>query len=182
VEANASHDLSEPVSLDEVGRRMGTRGVRFTPQRRAVAETVLQSVQPMTAIQIHDAARALRPELGLMTVYRTLELLADSGVVRRVHGDQHCEAFVSTGLEHGHTVVCTNCGRAVEFSHCSIDALAAAAAAETGFTIDRHFLQFSGLCPECRLLQKQSGAADAGAGDDGEGAGIPARPGAETEG
>jgi Fur family transcriptional regulator, ferric uptake regulator len=147
----ASRDLEEPISLDEVGRRLAARGVRVTPQRRAVAVTVLESTQPMTAIQIHDAARVLRPELGLMTVYRTLELLADVGVVRRVHGDQHCEAFVSTGLEHGHTVVCTRCSRAVEFGHCSIETVASAAAEETGFTIESHFLQFSGLCPDCRL-------------------------------
>lgn len=155
-----SPDLQRAITLDEVRRRLSTRGVRSTPQRLAVAQTVLESGQPMTAIQIHDAARGLRPELGLMTVYRTLELLADVGVVRRVHGEEHCEAFVSAGLEHGHTVVCTSCSRAVEFSHCSIETLADAAAVETGFTISSHFLQFSGLCPDCRLLEASPGAAD----------------------
>jgi len=145
--------------LDEIGDLLAARGVRFTPQRRAVAHAVLESLQPLTAVQIHDAARALQPALGLMTVYRTLDLLAEAGVVRRVHGEQHCEAFVAAGPKHGHTVVCTNCGRAVEFNHCSIEPLAAAAAEETGFSINSHFLQFGGVCPECRARQTSSDAA-----------------------
>lgn len=143
--------LGLAAALDEVGQRLARRGVRFTPQRRAVAQTVLGSRQPVTAVRIHDEARVLRPELGLMTVYRALDLLAEVGVVRRVHTDQHCEAFVSASRRHGHAVVCTLCGRAVEFTHCHIDTLACAAAAETGFAIDDHFLQFSGVCGDCQL-------------------------------
>lgn len=138
-------------ALDEVGRRLQARGVRFTPQRRAIAQTVLGSHQPVSAQQIHDAARVIRPELGLMTVYRTLDVLDDVGVVRRVHGDHHCEAFVAAGHRHGHAVVCTLCGRAEEFTHCQIEALIDAAAEETGFAIDDHFLQFSGVCRECQI-------------------------------
>jgi len=145
-------------ALEEVGRRLLERGVRFTPQRRAVAQTVLGSRQPVTAQQIHDAARLLRPELGLMTVYRALDLLDEVGVVRRVYGDQHCEAFVAAGHRHGHAVVCTLCGRAEEFTHCHIEALVDAAAEETGFAIDDHFLQFSGVCRDCQL-KRATGAS-----------------------
>jgi len=150
----AGPDLSE--ALDEVGRRLGERGVRYTPQRRAVAEAVLGAHEPVTAAQIHDRARGVRPEIGLMTVYRALDMLADVGVVRRVHGQQRCEAFVAAAHRHGHTVVCTLCGRAEEFTHCHIEAVADAAAAETGFSIDEHFLQFSGVCRGCRLERRGS--------------------------
>jgi Fe2+ or Zn2+ uptake regulation protein len=72
------------------------------------------------------------------------------GVVRRVHGSERCEAFVPARGRHGHAVVCTSCGRASEFTDCHLDAVAAAAASETGFAIADHFLQFSGLCGDCR--------------------------------
>lgn len=152
----AAAGLDMTAALAEVARRFQERGVRFTPQRRAVAETVLGSDQPVSAQQIHDAARRIRSDLGLMTVYRTLDLLDDAGVVRRIYGDQHCEAFVAAGHRHGHAVVCTLCGRAEEFTHCHIEALAAAAAEETGFAIDDHFLQFSGICRDCQLKRRNA--------------------------
>ncbi|GEM_PF-463334 len=156
--AQAGPDLRE--ALDEVGRRLGVRGMRYTPQRRAVAEAVLGAHQPVTAAQVHDRARRVRPEIGLMTVYRALDTLADVGVVRRVHGQQRCEAFVAAGHKHGHTVVCTLCGRAEEFTHCHIEPVANAAAAETGFSIDDHFLQFSGVCRDCRLKRRGDASPD----------------------
>ena len=105
-------------ALEEVGRRLGERGLRFTRQRRAVARAVLGAHQAVTANEIHERARELYPELGLMTVYRALDVLAEVGVVRTVYCDEHREAFVSASSPHGHAVVCTLCGRAAEFTEC----------------------------------------------------------------
>ena len=140
-------------ALDEVGRRLEERGLRFTRQRRAVARAVLGAHQAVTANEIHDRARELCPELGLMTVYRALEVLAEVGVVRTVYSGERREAFVSAGSPHGHAVVCSLCGRTAEFTHCHIQAVAAAAAEQTGFAISDHLLQFSGICRECQLRE-----------------------------
>jgi Fur family ferric uptake transcriptional regulator len=138
-------------ALEEVGGRLAQRGLRFTRQRRAVTLAVLGAHQAVTANEIHDRARGLCPELGLMTVYRALELLAEVGVVRTVYSGEHREAFVSASSAHGHAVVCTLCGRTEEFTECHIQALAAAAAEQTGYAISDHLLQFSGVCRECQL-------------------------------
>lgn len=133
----------------EVAARLAKRGLRLTPQRRAVLDAVAAASSSVSPVQVFDAARAQCPALGLTTVYRTLELLSDVGALRRVHGPDHCEAFVPAGAAHGHTVVCSRCGRVTEFTRCDMAAVVAAAARETGYRITDHFLQLSGVCDEC---------------------------------
>jgi Fe2+ or Zn2+ uptake regulation protein len=146
------------VTTEEVERRLAERGLRLTPQRRAVVDVLLRSHRCLSAAQVHEAARRQSRELGLMTVYRTLDILAGMGIVRRIHGSDRCEAFVSALEHHGHAVVCTSCGRASEFTQCHLDAIVAAAASETGFTIADHFLQFSGVCGDCRAAAARRAA------------------------
>jgi Fur family ferric uptake transcriptional regulator len=144
--------------MNEVERRLAERGLRLTPQRRAVLGALLQSQLCLSAAQVHEAARRESPDLGLMTVYRTLDILSGMGVVRRIHGSDRGEAFVPALDHHGHAVVCTSCGRASEFTHCHLEAVVAAAARETGFTIGDHFLQFSGVCGDCRAAAARRAA------------------------
>ena len=145
---------------DSIARSFADRGLRLTRQRRAVVDAVSESVSCLNALQVLDAARVHCPELGLTTVYRTLEVLGEIGAVRRLHGPDHCEGFVSAGAAHGHTVVCSRCGRAAEFTECDIQEVVDAAARQTGFRITEHFLQLSGVCAACRA---EDGAVDDGA-------------------
>ena len=135
--------------VDQIAHELAARGLRLTRQRRAVLEAVLEAPSTMSPVQAFDAARERCPELGLTTVYRTLELLSEIGALRRVHGPDHCEAFVPAGAAHGHTVVCSECGRVMEFTECDMNAVVDAAARQTGYRITAHFLQLSGLCPTC---------------------------------
>jgi Fur family transcriptional regulator, ferric uptake regulator len=149
--------------MTDIEARLRSRGLRLTAQRLAVAQTVLDAPGCVTAAQVHVSARGSCPDLGLMTVYRTLEILSVLGVIRRVHGGDRCEAFVAAREGHGHTVVCTACGRVSEFTHCHLDDVAAAAARETGFAIGDHVLQFSGVCASCRQTVGTSPPERAGA-------------------
>jgi len=139
------------VALDAetISRSFAERGLRLTRQRRAVVDAVAEAGASLSALQVFDAARERCPELGLTTVYRTLEVLSEIGAVRRVHGPDHCEAFVPAGAAHGHTVVCSRCGRAAEFTQCDMHAVVDAAALQTGYEITEHFLQLSGVCAAC---------------------------------
>ncbi len=137
---------------------LSARGMRMTRQRRAVLDTVAAAGSAISPLQVFDAARERCPELGLTTVYRTLEVLGEIGALRRLHGE-HCESFVPAASAHGHTVVCERCGRVTEFTDCDMHAVAAAAAKQTGYRITEHFLQLSGVCPEC--------LAAAGPGEEG---------------
>jgi len=150
------------LDADQIAGTLAARGLRLTRQRRAVLDAVAEASSSVSPVQVFDAARERCPELGLTTVYRTLELLSEIGALRRVHGPDHCEAFVPTGAAHGHTVVCSRCGQVMEFTECDIQAVVDAAARQTGFRITEHFLQLSGECPAC---DKRAGRARQTPGD-----------------
>ena len=137
------------LDADQITVTFAARGLRLTRQRRAVLDAVAEASASVSPVQVFDAARERCPELGLTTVYRTLELLSEIGALRRVHGPDHCEAFVPAGAAHGHTVVCGRCGQVVEFTDCDMQAVVDAAVRQTGYRITEHFLQLSGECPAC---------------------------------
>ena len=118
------------VSFDaaQVSAALAARGLRLTRQRRAVLDAIAAAPSSLSPLQVYDAARERCPELGLTTVYRTLEVLAEIGALRRVHGPDHCESFVPAGAAHGHTVVCSGCGRVTEFTACDMRGIVDAAA------------------------------------------------------
>jgi Fe2+ or Zn2+ uptake regulation protein len=143
--------VTEPPPQDRSAEaRLAAAGHRLTRQRKAVLAALLRADSGVTAAEVYQLARSACPDLGLATVYRTLEMLAEVGALRRVHGDDRCEAYVPTTGGHGHTIVCSGCGHVGEFTACDMSPVLAAAAAETGFEVDGHFLQLSGTCGDCR--------------------------------
>ena len=97
---------------------LAEKGLRLTRQRESVAEAIVEAKGAFTAQELHDSLRASAADVGLTTVYRTLEILSEAGVVERVHGLRGCEAFVVAGRSHSHTIVCSSCGAASELVDC----------------------------------------------------------------
>jgi Fe2+ or Zn2+ uptake regulation protein len=152
------------LDTDEVVAELAARGLRLTRQRRAVVDAVAASDACLRPFDVFEAARAACPDLGLTTVYRTLEVLDEIGALRRIHGPGGCERLVPATTEHGHSVVCSVCGRVQEFTECDMSDVAAAAGRETGYAITGHFLQLTGVCADCgEERAKGSGARHAGA-------------------
>jgi Fe2+ or Zn2+ uptake regulation protein len=96
----------------------------------------------------------------LVTVYRTLEILHGLGLVRKLHLEAGCHTYalsligprgeVRGGHDHGHHIICRDCGRAVEFEGCDLGDIIATVEAQTGFQVREHWLELFGVCPECR--------------------------------
>lgn len=148
---------------DRVNTSLVRRGLRLTAQRVAILEAIDLAEGSFTAQQLHDTLRRTSPDLGLTTVYRTLDILAEAGAVERVHGLGRCEAFVAAGRGHSHTIVCSSCGAATELLDCGCDELVAAAARQSGYRIDDHLIQLSGICERCFRESPQSrGKAESG--------------------
>jgi Fur family transcriptional regulator, ferric uptake regulator len=83
-------------------------------------------------------------------VYRTLDILKDLGLVRRLHCEDGRSFYAEAGDKHGHHVLCRGCGSAAEFTGCAIQGTLSSAARQTGFAVDGHWLEVFGLCPRCR--------------------------------
>lgn len=125
-------------------------GYSNTRARRAVLEAICETGGQATPSRLLALGRGHHPALGLVTVYRTLDILHDLGLVRKLHSDAGCHAYAPATHDHGHHVICRTCGRAVEFEGCDIAAVVAAVETQTGFRVQTHWLEMFGLCPVCR--------------------------------
>ena len=127
------------------------KGLRMTSQRKLVMSVLKQSATPLSAQSIHQRVLDQNKEIGLASVYRTLTLLTDLGLIRRVHDHEDCQGYVLASPGHHHHLVCRLCGRAVEFSGADdLSKFISFIEENTGFTIEEHLLQFYGVCPECQ--------------------------------
>jgi Fur family ferric uptake transcriptional regulator len=99
---------------------------------------------------VHKRGKAIHPPLGLTTVYRTLDILAELGFLHRPRMGEHAASY-STCVHghHGH-LVCARCGRIIELKECYTRDAEKALGDATGFRIDSHLLEFIGLCPDCQ--------------------------------
>lgn len=138
------------LDLESLNAQLSEQGYKLTRQRKAVVEVVTRAHSRMSAADVFTQAQRACPDLGLTTVYRTLEILEQIDVIRRVHLDDGCEAFAPTALEHGHYVVCHHCQATVEFEGCDLTHLLERVADQTGFVIEQHWLELVGLCPKCQ--------------------------------
>ena len=123
----------------------------MTSTRRAVARVLCEAERWLNPEQILDHGQAYCPSLGLVTVYRTLTLFSELGLIRRVHAGDGCHGYVAAGMVHGHHLICSGCRQVVEFPGTEdLSALILAVERATGFRIQDHMLELHGLCPQCR--------------------------------
>lgn len=127
-----------------------SRGLRLTPQRRAILE-VLQStdIHP-DAAWIYQEVRKKLPSISLGTVYRNLSLMAAAGLIRELTLNAQLSRWDGRLSPHDH-VVCLHCHRVADIELPGLAAeLDKRAACASGFVIQGHNLCFAGLCPSCR--------------------------------
>jgi Fur family transcriptional regulator, ferric uptake regulator len=143
-------------ALDTLNTQLSAQGYKLTRQRRAVVEVVAQAHTRLSAADVFSQAQRVCPDLGLTTVYRTLEILEQMGVIRRVHLDDGCEGFAPASAEHGHHLICSRCQETIEFADCNLSTLLRRVSEQTGFTIEQHWLELVGLCPRCQRKSRKA--------------------------
>jgi len=127
-----------------------TRGRRLTAQRAAIWDVLVDRGDGhVSAAELAAAVRERAPEVHRSTVYRTLEVLVDDGLVLRTDLGGDRSYYELAADHHHHHVVCGGCG---EIAHVHDEAVAAAVAcvqAASGYVLARQELTFAGLCPAC---------------------------------
>ena len=131
--------------------RSAGAGVRATRQRGAIV-ALLDTVEEFRSAQeLHDELRRRGENIGLTTVYRTLQSLASAGLVDLVRTDTGESVYRRcAGPHHHHHLVCRECGSAVEVSGHEVEAWAAEIAAAHGFSDVSHTIELFGTCADCR--------------------------------
>lgn len=126
-----------------------SRGLRWTPQRRLLLSVLADAKGHITATQLLDRCRAADPQTIASTVYRTLDVLEEIGLVRHGHGASGREEFhILPRTEHGH-LHCRACGRSWEIGAHEAAPLVAELKSQRGFAADLSHLTVVGTCREC---------------------------------
>jgi Fur family ferric uptake transcriptional regulator len=131
------------------------RGYKLTPQRRRVINAIALSHEHLTPAALYEKVHEQHPNVGRVTIYRTLEILSELGLICEVHADGSCHSYLlRRPSEHHHHLICSDCGAVVDFDGCDLSELEQKLSRKTGFDINGHLLEFSGLCPSCRIADK----------------------------
>lgn len=124
--------------------------VRSTRQRAAIS-TLLETVDDFRSAQeLHDELRRRGENIGLTTVYRTLQSMAAAGLIDTLRTDTGESVYRRCSEHHHHHLVCRSCGSTIEVGDHEVEEWATAMAAKHGFSDVSHTIEIFGTCSECR--------------------------------
>jgi Fur family transcriptional regulator, ferric uptake regulator len=125
-------------------------GVRATRQRAAIAGLLDTLDEFRSAQELHDELRQRGENIGLTTVYRTLQSMASAGLLDTLRNDTGESVYRRCSDHHHHHLVCRSCGSTVEVGDREVEEWAAEVAAKHGFSDVSHTIAIYGTCSDCR--------------------------------
>ncbi len=134
-------------------KTLSQSGYRISKPRQVIMEILTQAKVPLTPLAIYNQARNNGRKIGLVSVYRALELLTSLGLVCLVYANDGSQGYMIASEGHHHHIICEVCEQAIEFSGVEdLEGLILRVQQETGYTVSDHFLQLFGVCPNCQKL------------------------------
>nr|WP_277998253.1 Fur family transcriptional regulator [Zhaonella formicivorans] len=140
-------------SLEDIYKRLHEKEYKITPQRQVILKAFLEHVEEhLSAEEVYKIVKEKNPEIGLATVYRTLDLLAELDILQKMDfGDGKSRyEFNDQEVHHHHHLICLKCGHVEEFEDDLLETLEAAISRKTNFEVLDHQLKFYGYCQKCR--------------------------------
>ena len=139
-------------------------GLRRTGQRDLIMEIFLRTEEHLTSEDLYWLVQKEDPTVGNTTVYRTLKLLTEAGLAREVRfGDNKTYYEHHYNHQHHDHMICTECGRVIEFFSADIEDLQDQMAEKFGFRPTHHSLRLWGVCDECQKEKHETASAPSGA-------------------
>src|SRR5712664_4033658 len=133
---------------------LGTKNLRLTSQRQVIIDTVFDTDQHFTAEELLAWSRRRDKSVSRATVYRTLPLLTESGLVREMDFGKDHKVYDPNYAEHPHHnhIICQDCEKIVEFDSEKIEKLENEISHRLGFSVKAHRLQITASCEELKKL------------------------------
>ena len=133
--------------------RLRARGLRWTPQRRVLVEVLSRTDGHVTGVELIERCRELDPDTIPSTVYRTLDVLEELGVLSHSHGADGREEFHVLPIEaHGH-LHCRSCGGSWQIAPAEAEAIATLFDDRRSFAVDRSHVTITGRCATCTAAE-----------------------------
>ena len=139
--------------VEPVLERLKERGYRMTPQRRAIVAEIMATEGHISALEVVSRVKARLPGVNASTVYRTLDLLEELGIVSHAHLGGGPEYHHAGRNDHVH-LICARCRKAQALSEEETAPLKQLIAGHNGFIPDFTHFAISGLCRECQQPQR----------------------------
>ena len=136
--------------IDVLENYISQNNLKITKQRRTVLKAFLECKTHISVEELYNNVLKTEPKVGLATVYRTLALLTKSGLALEMDFGDGQKRYESThNIVHHDHMVCTECGKIIEFNHPLIEKFQEEVAKENGFKITSHKLDLFGHCQDC---------------------------------
>ncbi|MBQ1335374.1 MAG: transcriptional repressor [Selenomonadaceae bacterium] len=142
-------------TMEDLRQKLQERQHKMTPQRQIVLQIFLDHPgEHLSAEDVHGILRDNHSEIGLATVYRSLELLSDLGILQKMEFGDGCSRYEVNAIDpdthHHHHLICTKCGKVTEFEDDLLENLEQDIENKSGFRIMDHQVKFFGYCKECQ--------------------------------
>ena len=146
--------------IEKIKQQLQSQGYKLTPQREATVRVLLENEEDhLSAEDVFMLVKDKAPEIGLATVYRTLELLSELHVVEKMNfgdGVARYDLRNDSSRHHHHHLICTQCGAVDEIMEDWLGPLEERLEKEYRFRVLDHRLDFHGICRRCREQSEQS--------------------------
>ncbi len=141
-------------TMDMLKDKLRETGFKITPQRRAIIDILLKNESNhLSSEEIYDLVKVDCPEIGLATVYRTMQLLDEIDVISKLNLDDGCiryELSLNKDECHNHHhLICKNCSKIIEVKEDLLDNIEKSIESAYNFSILDHDVKFYGICEEC---------------------------------
>ena len=139
-------------------RHIQKKGLKRTTQRDVILDVFLKTEAHLSSEDLYRLVQEKDPSIGQTTVYRTLKLLTEAGLAREVRfGDGRTHYEHHYKHQHHDHMICSECGKIVEFFSAELEAIQDATAARHGFEVTHHLLRIIGICAECNQARNETG-------------------------
>ena len=140
--------------IESLKERLKDKGYKLTPQRRATLDTIIENQgKHLNTEEIYDLVKEKCPEIGLATVYRTLQLLDEMSVLSKLNLDDGCIRYELNNHENDHQhhhLICQNCNDVIEVEIDLLETLEDEIEKKYHFIIEDHSVKFYGICSKCK--------------------------------
>jgi Fur family ferric uptake transcriptional regulator len=140
------------VDIEEVQQKLSVNNYKLTSQREIILENIIKNEgKHLSAEEIYNEVREDNSGIGLATIYRTLELFNDLGIIHQLNFNDNCRRYeLDHGEYHHHHLICVSCGKITEFNDHILEEFEEDIKQEHNFNVTDHRIKFYGYCEDCR--------------------------------
>ena len=136
--------------VNEIQVALKEKGYRLTSSRQKIVRALLGCGGHVTADGLLEEVHEIDTTVGRMTVYRTLELLSELGLIRPVYQGTGAAHYILLDGGHHHHLICSGCDAVIEFEECGLQEMGKLLAERFDFAIEGHLVEFYGRCQNCQ--------------------------------